>query len=173
MQRCYVCRKLKKRSDFHKDSGRRDGITSRCKECDKNRNRSDYFKTYRQKNMGKVRAKWMSTEALNAGKIERKPCEICGAYAEKHHEDYDKPLEVKWLCRYHHMQHHYPKDDLVKFCRKNCKHLKPTEEQQGSKKEVHWCDFYHVRVMHNGYHPRIQCVPTCEYGVWIPLERIQ
>lgn len=43
---------------------------------------------------------------LNRGKIERKPCEVCGGRAQMHHEDYSKPLEVRWLCRHHHMQEH-------------------------------------------------------------------
>ena len=40
-------------------------------------------------------------------KVERKPCEVCqNEKAEKHHEDYDKPLDVKWLCRSCHLTHH-------------------------------------------------------------------
>jgi hypothetical protein len=32
------------------------------------------------------------------------PCEVCGATkVEKHHPDYSKPLEVRWLCREHHL----------------------------------------------------------------------
>lgn len=34
------------------------------------------------------------------------PCERCGAKAHAHHEDYDKPLEVVWLCPIHHKQRH-------------------------------------------------------------------
>jgi len=44
---------------------------------------------------------------LLRGKIERKPCENCGdPVAQMHHEDYDKPLEVRWLCRKCHVKHH-------------------------------------------------------------------
>lgn len=36
-----------------------------------------------------------------------KPCERCGsAQAEKHHEDYGKPLQVTWLCRACHLAEH-------------------------------------------------------------------
>lgn len=37
----------------------------------------------------------------------RPPCEVCGATrAEAHHEDYDRPLDVRWLCHRHHMELH-------------------------------------------------------------------
>ena len=34
------------------------------------------------------------------------PCVRCGAKAHGHHENYDKPLEVVWLCPLHHKQRH-------------------------------------------------------------------
>jgi ribosomal protein S27AE len=41
------------------------------------------------------------------GKIIRQPCENCGdLFAEKHHDDYSKPLEVRWLCRPCHLVFH-------------------------------------------------------------------
>lgn len=40
--------------------------------------------------------------AVRKGQIEREPCEVCGAEAEGHHDDYTKPLEVRWLCKEHH-----------------------------------------------------------------------
>lgn len=39
-------------------------------------------------------------------KLERQPCEVCGQKAEAHHDDYDKPLDVRWLCFNHHRAHH-------------------------------------------------------------------
>lgn len=38
--------------------------------------------------------------------IERKPCEVCGAKAEAHHDNYDEPLQVRWLCFRHHREWH-------------------------------------------------------------------
>lgn len=37
-----------------------------------------------------------------------KPCERCGTTdrVEKHHEDYSKPLQVRWMCRLCHMAEH-------------------------------------------------------------------
>ena len=33
------------------------------------------------------------------GKLKPEPCEGCGdPKAQKHHDDYSKPLEVRWLC---------------------------------------------------------------------------
>src|ERR1019366_10759144 len=42
---------------------------------------------------------------LNRGNIEKKTCEICGdENSQMHHDDYNKPLEIKWLCRKHHLR---------------------------------------------------------------------
>jgi len=43
---------------------------------------------------------------VKRGKIERKPCKICGTNErlEMHHEDHSKPTEVIWLCRKHHIE---------------------------------------------------------------------
>lgn len=44
---------------------------------------------------------------LQRGKIKKQPCEICGSsIAEAHHDDYNKPLEVRWLCKKHHAEWH-------------------------------------------------------------------
>lgn len=41
------------------------------------------------------------------GKILRLPCERCGSdEAEMHHEDYDRPIDVTWLCRPCHLAEH-------------------------------------------------------------------
>jgi hypothetical protein len=41
-------------------------------------------------------------------RLTRLPCEKCGTKesVHAHHEDYAKPLDVKWLCVAHHRQHH-------------------------------------------------------------------
>ena len=44
---------------------------------------------------------------LTRGLLLRRPCEDCGAgRAEMHHENYDKPLDVRWKCRPCHLEHH-------------------------------------------------------------------
>lgn len=45
--------------------------------------------------------------ALRDGKLVRQPCESCGAErAHAHHDDYSKPLDVRWLCPPCHAAHH-------------------------------------------------------------------
>lgn len=45
--------------------------------------------------------------AIARGKVHKQPCEICGVEpAEAHHDDYNKPLEVRWLCKNHHSEWH-------------------------------------------------------------------
>jgi len=42
-------------------------------------------------------------DARASGTLTQQPCEKCrAARTIAHHDDYDKPLEVRWLCRSHH-----------------------------------------------------------------------
>lgn len=44
---------------------------------------------------------------LRRGKIEKENCYICGSgNSQMHHDDYDKPLNIKWLCRKCHLGAH-------------------------------------------------------------------
>jgi len=49
--------------------------------------------------------------AIRDGRIKRQPCERCGKRAQGHHDDYSKPLEVRWLCVKHHAEHHVNEND--------------------------------------------------------------
>ena len=50
--------------------------------------------------------------AIRAGTLSRGPCEVCGfdGRTHAHHDDYSKPLDVRWLCQRHHTEQH--KDSL-------------------------------------------------------------
>lgn len=62
---------------------------------------------WRSRNPLKVWAHSALQSALRRGLIERKPCEVCGdPNSEGHHDDYQKPMVVRWLCRRHHKAEH-------------------------------------------------------------------
>lgn len=49
----------------------------------------------------------LTKQLIKRGRLVRLPCEVCGtAPAEAHHDDYAKPLDVRWLCSTHHREHH-------------------------------------------------------------------
>ncbi len=55
----------------------------------------------------KRRAVHAITNAVRDGRVIKLPCIICGEIkVEAHHEDYNKPLDVKWLCPKHHRRLH-------------------------------------------------------------------
>lgn len=62
------------------------------------------------RNPEKKRAQTTLNNAVRDGKVEKGECELagddCRGRVEGHHDDYTKPLEVRWLCRKHHAQHH-------------------------------------------------------------------
>jgi len=55
----------------------------------------------------KYLARWEAKRAISRGLIVRKPCEVCGeSKVHAHHDDYSKPLNIRWLCLIHHRQFH-------------------------------------------------------------------
>lgn len=51
----------------------------------------------------KIAARVKVCKAVSSGILKRCPCSVCGnADVEAHHEDYNKPLDVVWLCAKHH-----------------------------------------------------------------------
>lgn len=43
-------------------------------------------------------------EAIKRGKIQRQPCQECGGEAQAHHDDYSRPLDVRWYCQPCHLR---------------------------------------------------------------------
>jgi len=81
----------------------------------KNRERANANRRrYGVENPKKVKAYALVRQALTFGDLKRSECEICRFLGrpsdrrktEAHHEDYGRPLDVRWLCHAHHRQLH-------------------------------------------------------------------
>lgn len=55
-----------------------------------------------------ITKKQQSAQSLAHKLIPIQPCEVCQGIIDvhRHHDDYDQPLEVRFLCRTHHMRWH-------------------------------------------------------------------
>jgi hypothetical protein len=60
-------------------------------------------------------ARNMIYKTIKRGKVVRGICVVCGSVEniQAHHEDYSKPLDVIWLCRFHHQEIHNQKRKMV------------------------------------------------------------
>lgn len=133
MKKCFKCLKDLPLSEFYKHVSMSDGHLNKCKSCTKNdvsKHRQDnleYIREYdrmrssqphRLEKNKQVTEAWRVSHpkrrsaqitlgnAVRRGLVKKCPCMVCGAKAEAHHPDYDRPLDVVWLCRSHHMQAH-------------------------------------------------------------------
>lgn len=69
--------------------------------------RNAWMRAYRVAHATKDAARLRVRRAIEAGVLVRQPCEACGAArVHAHHDDYCKPLDVRWLCPEHHREHH-------------------------------------------------------------------
>jgi hypothetical protein len=65
-------------------------------------------KAWLLRNPEKKQAYQSVKKALRNGTLHKTPCIICGEKnSQAHHDDYSKPLSVKWLCSYHHGEIHH------------------------------------------------------------------
>ena len=131
---CFKCKTVKPLSDFYKHNRMADGHVNKCKECNKNdvtanRNKNlekiraydrergknperikaatEIVKAWRAQDERRNRAHLSVSRAIRNGSLLRLPCIRCGEKKSvAHHEDYDKPLEVMWLCQPCHKQRH-------------------------------------------------------------------
>lgn len=131
MKICFKCKQSKPLHDFYKHSEMSDGYLNKCKECTKkdsynrrhksesrekilaydrargNRQKPEYLKEYREKYPKKYKAHNLVNNAIRKKYLIAEPCEICGnENTHGHHDDYDKPLNVRWLCPEHHKEWH-------------------------------------------------------------------
>jgi len=130
MKECFKCGEAKPLSDYYRHPQMGDGHLSKCKECAKtdstahrnnnlekireydrlrgNRQSLEYLKSYRAKYPNKYKATRMVGSAVRDGRLFREPCEECGTEKNVvgHHDDYLKPLNVRWMCQAHHLQWH-------------------------------------------------------------------
>lgn len=130
MKTCFKCKVKKPLTEFYKHREMADGHLGKCKPCargyatkhrgenidairandkirHKGRNPSAYIKEWRRRFPNKYKAEYTIGNAIRAGLIERQPCEICGAEkSHAHHDDYSKPMQVRWLCAVHHKEWH-------------------------------------------------------------------
>ncbi len=130
MKKCFKCGETKPLADYYKHSQMADGHLNKCKECTKNdstghrnnnlekiraydrdrgcRQSLKYRQKYKEEKPNASKARYMVGNAVRDKKLFRLPCEVCGT-TEKihgHHDDYLKPLNVRWLCCAHHKQWH-------------------------------------------------------------------
>ena len=127
---CFKCNEEKFLSDFYKHQQMGDGHLNKCKDCTKsdsrkhrndnlrkvraydrkrgNRQNKTYVKEYRKKYPNKYKAHSIVNSAVKCKRLFKEPCEVCGSTESlhAHHDDYLKPLNVRWLCSAHHKQWH-------------------------------------------------------------------
>lgn len=127
---CFKCGEVKDLSFFYKHKQMADGHVNKCKECNKkdvidnrkskidyyreydrargNRQNSDYLKEYREKYPRKYKAHAMIRNAISRGVLFKESCSECGSdfSVHAHHDDYAKPLNIRWLCAACHKKWH-------------------------------------------------------------------
>ena len=119
--RCSMCKEYKRADEFYPHKKKKRGYSTYCKNCtswyskhirkQQLRDRKAYAKEYNKNNTKQNRARSKARYHIYHGKIKKKPCSVCSAdKAEVHHEDYNKPLDITWLCRSCHMKQHNIKE---------------------------------------------------------------
>ena len=131
---CFKCNILKPITEFYVHPTMGDGHLGKCKECTKKDahstrlRRINYYREYdrkratlpeRAKAMAAIIKAWRHQDkrriaahnavarAISAGHLIRQPCERCGSFQSlAHHENYDRKLDVVWLCQRCHKQRH-------------------------------------------------------------------
>jgi hypothetical protein len=131
---CFKCKTVKPLEEFYKHTAMGDGHLNKCKECakkDVSKHRLDNIERIRSYDKQRanlphrkelqyhITKKWRNEDkrrviahnavarAIKKGLLIGAPCVRCGNIKSlAHHEDYDKPLDVMWLCEPCHKQRH-------------------------------------------------------------------
>ena len=131
MKACFKCEEEKPLAEYYRHKGMSDGYLNKCKTCTKSdsakhrganlekiraydrargsRQPVTYLREYREANPEKFAAHSAVKNAVAGGRlIKPDQCSQCDStfHIEAHHDDYSKPLEVRWLCAVCHKQHH-------------------------------------------------------------------
>lgn len=99
---CGACGETKPLASFYVNSGRPGGRHSTCKECN-NKRRAEGRERHRSRYLARTKV----SNAVRSRRLVKEPCEVCGSLeVQAHHDDYSKPLDVRWLCDPHHREWH-------------------------------------------------------------------
>jgi ribosomal protein S27AE len=85
---------------------------------------------WRKRNKAKSLAHAKVSLAIKTGNLMQMPCQKCGDQnAQAHHDDYSKPLNVRWFCPKHHAEHHVEMRRLERFTRDQLNQATTPKEQ--------------------------------------------
>lgn len=123
---CFKCGRVKRIEMFYKHRDTKDGYLGKCKECVKTYTHENYAKRRKQysdydkkRNQNPKRkasvyracrraqeerperhkARMAAGYAVRSGKMVKQSCFYCDdPKTQMHHDDYSKPLDVRWVC---------------------------------------------------------------------------
>lgn len=112
-KKCTRCFSFKLVSEFFNYKSLYCGYSPWCKTCHREyknitpgyrkKHNSKYWKKWPEKNKARCKVK----VAIRNGSLKKQECCICGNLnTQAHHDDYSKPLDVKWVCTQHHQVFH-------------------------------------------------------------------
>lgn len=106
---CIECRKIYKRVHPRSEAQRkRDRIYNRKYRANNKDKINARMAKYRATHRKEFRARYKIEKRKRRGYITEEPCQVCRTTKNLHghHPDYDKPLEIIWLCPLHHSKVH-------------------------------------------------------------------
>ena len=117
---CRRCGEEKPRdTSFYRHEQMADGHLNICTSCVREQRRQhraengdrireyDRARGFHNTDTAKQRARRAVAREVASGRLRRGTCEKCGSTdVQAHHDDYDRPLDVRWLCRTHHAELH-------------------------------------------------------------------